>query len=908
MKGLAPKFQLNTSKGIQQYVADLVQGELGLNKAEGLLSDIPPALRVPRGTTTKFSTIGYSDKPIASIHTIYKTISGVESVKIVTRPTTSTDIAKTNTGTAGAAENVTGYTNIPNAAMLYSSAYFREELILASENSYPASLVIDSDGNGVTASSLTGAPKGGVAAGHQNRLWITGCSTDIEHTTLTIPLTSVGYGSGMSKRFEVLATDIDLGHVVVFGATSYRAVQIWNGTAVPVKLTGATCAGTDFIVVNTPQLPCTVPPGGLVTIEIQCIPESDGLKQGTLLISTNMATIDSSSTSWTHGTLKATVTLSDTVLENQLAGCYLVNTDNTLQYEIVSHAAGKTALDLILNSNSIANPGTAGWKILVDPTLTIPITAHASYDPFTCSPNFAHFGMVIKGADIADYPYQTITIPNPMNNSFLFGKPALACGSPARFTITHFSYDDVNWITFTDPNTDTVGDLDDWDDYADANGFVTVAAKKSLRLKIKPNENTAIGVNEYNTGLTIAGKEAAQSNRVWFSELKQSNTFIKARDYIDFTDNEGDGGRTTALVPFSDALWIFCRNAIWVITGYSAETFRRQELPNGKGIGIINPRAWCIKDGILYFASYSGIFAGMGYQALPISQPIQNEMANIVANPGSVEMAVGGDFVFVSCKYTKTKEDFGYTFTFDADTSTVTVAGAGWTVDDWNAGYFYDKNGHAYLIEDGTATTLILAEASITANGAPEAGPFIVIDNETTTHYAVYAYNTITRAWTKCPTNMNRMCSSFESDGKPKLLMCKDTLGTADVVASFDTAASNFTGYNDVTMEWGWDNMQNPGLTKIVESIFLYGGNLSESGYECSLWFQSENDTNWKAATMLDQKGTSQIQHRTFILGPRSYGVFWRFKFLMKNAKYNSQLLGFVANWYQQADTAANFR
>lgn len=879
------KYQLNSSRGIQQYSTEIVEGSLGLYKARGLLSDIPPGLRVPRGTTTKFSTIGYSDKAIASLHTIYSMNNGTENVKIVVRPITSIDLTKANTGTAGASETITNPTNVPDAAMLYSSAYFREELIFASENAAPASLVLNSAATEVTASSLSLAPKGGLVAGHQNRLWVAGCSTEIEHETLYIPCSANGYYGGQSSRFEILATEIDFGKVVVFGASARRSVPIYNGTDASVKVVGVTCSGTDFLVVDVPSLPVTVPPGGMITIGLQCLPEAEGTSQATLMVTTNMPTLHTG-TAWTTGTLYADVTLAD-IVADQLIGCYLLSDDDTLQYEITDNdatggSAGAGKVRLTLNSNPSAHSGD--WKIVVDPTVTCSLKATATYDPFIASPNFVHFNMVIKGATDADYPTQIIAIANPMSNSFYMKKPVV----PAKFTVTHYSVDDTTpTVDFTTWTVDT---------------YKEVPQGKSLRLKIRPNTNIVAGVNEYTgtSGMAIAGKEASQANRVWFSELKNSNKFIIARDYIDFRDNEGDGGRVMALVPYSDALWVFCRNAIWAITGYSADTFRRQEIPMGRGIGIINPRAWCIKDGILFFAAYSGIYAAMGMQLQKISDPIADDFANVIADPASIELAVGGDFIYVSCKFSELKPEFGETFTWTAGTRTVTVAGAAYTTNAFAEGTFYDKAGTSFTIASNGATTFVLG-----GTATPQTGPFLAYKSAAETVYALYVFNTVTKGWTRLDTAFNRMCSSYESDGKPKLLMCKSTLGTSDVVASIDTASADYDGYNDVEMEWGWDSMQDFLNSKIIESIEMFGGYLEEDNV--SLWFQSENTSVWKAATMIPSMGSGQIQHRTFIIGPQTHGVFWRFKLLIKDATYNGEQLGAVINYYRQAGTPTRF-
>ena len=868
----------------------MVEGSLGLYKARGLLSDIPPGLRVPRGTTTVFSTIGYSDKAIASLHTIYSMNSGTENVKIVVRPVTSTELTKANTGSLGASETITNPTNVPNAAMLYSSAYFREELILASENAAPASLVLNDAGTEVTASSLSAAPKGGLVAGHQNRLWVAGCSTEITHETLYIPCSANGYYAGQTKRFEILASEIDLGKVVVFGASARRSVPIYNGTAVTVKVAGVTCSGTDFVVVDTPSFPASVPPGGLITIGVQCLPEKEGTAQGTLMVTTNMPTLHTG-TGWATGTLYADVTLAN-IVADELKGCYLLDDTEQLQYEIVSNIATDTVgpptgpgigkVRLTLNSTPSANAG--GWKIVVDPLVTCSMKATATYDPFIASPNFVHFNMVIKGATDADYPTQVIAIPNPMSNSFYMKKPVV----PTKFTVEHYSVDD---------STPSV-DFSTWTDGT----YKEVAQGKSLRLQIRPNTNIVPGVNEYTgtNGIAIAGKEATQANRVWFSELKNSNKFIIARDYIDFRDNEGDGGRVMALVPYSDALWVFCRNAIWAITGYSAETFRRQEIPMGRGIGIINPRAWCVKDGILFFAAYSGIYAAMGMQLQKISDPIADDFANIIANPSSVELARGGDFIFVSCKFSELIPEFGETFTWTAGTRTVTVSGAAYTTNAYAAGTFYDKNGTAFTIASNGASTFVLS-----GTATPETGPFTAYKAAAETVYAIYALNTVTKEWTRVDTAFNRMCSSYEAGAKPKLLMCKDTLGTSDVVASMDTASANYDGYNDVVMEWGWDSMQDFLNSKIIESVEVFGGNMEEDNV--SLWFQSENSSVWQAATAIPSMGTGQIQHKTFIIGPKTYGVFWRFRLMIKDSTYNSEELGAIINYYCQAATPTRF-
>jgi len=106
--------------------------------------------------------------------------------------------------------------------------------------------------------------------------------------------------------------------------------------------------------------------------------------------------------------------------------------------------------------------------------------------------------------------------------------------------------------------------------------------------------------------------------RLYFSKLGNPFSFP---DYHYIEVGQDDGDRITALVPLSDMLLIFKENHLYLLTGYSTNTF---EVRYVAPVGAVAKRGAVAVDDTVYFIAYDGIYATNGMNVQKISFQIDD--------------------------------------------------------------------------------------------------------------------------------------------------------------------------------------------------------------------------------------------------------------------------------------------
>jgi hypothetical protein len=96
-------------------------------------------------------------------------------------------------------------------------------------------------------------------------------------------------------------------------------------------------------------------------------------------------------------------------------------------------------------------------------------------------------------------------------------------------------------------------------------------------------------------------------------------------DYIDIPDG---GGYITGIVSFGGNLVVFKDHGVFILSGYSADTF--QLIPISLRHGCVNPLAFTVLDGNLYFFDgESGLFSFDGVNLRNLSEPIATAFSSV---------------------------------------------------------------------------------------------------------------------------------------------------------------------------------------------------------------------------------------------------------------------------------------
>lgn len=135
------------------------------------------------------------------------------------------------------------------------------------------------------------------------------------------------------------------------------------------------------------------------------------------------------------------------------------------------------------------------------------------------------------------------------------------------------------------------------------------------------------------THLPQAEHLATHVDRLWAASVQEDGTLYTSRlrfshplfpqswrenDYIDIPDG---GQSITGIVSFAGNLVVFKQNAVYILTGYSTDTF--QLVPLSLKHGCVNPLSFTEQNGLLYFLDSSlGLFAFDGSRIVNVMEPL----------------------------------------------------------------------------------------------------------------------------------------------------------------------------------------------------------------------------------------------------------------------------------------------
>lgn len=116
------------------------------------------------------------------------------------------------------------------------------------------------------------------------------------------------------------------------------------------------------------------------------------------------------------------------------------------------------------------------------------------------------------------------------------------------------------------------------------------------------------------THMPKAEHAAVHSGRLWVANTTEDSTnypdrvrfshpnFPESWRSADYIDVVGGGVGITALVPFGGALLVFKKHSIWMITGYSTDTFQLVEVT--QKVGVMSRRHIALAEGAVFFLSW----------------------------------------------------------------------------------------------------------------------------------------------------------------------------------------------------------------------------------------------------------------------------------------------------------------
>lgn len=551
-------------------------------------------------------------------------LTNIDELKKVYR-STGEGMIYYRTGSGGAIGN--SPITLPAISGRFSSAVFRGYLIVATEGQITYAFTLDDSPPTQTAMYVTGSstrlcPQGGLVASFKNRVWISGCNQSIERPAITIPLSVVGVPvTGTS--IKILPEALDFGMVRTLTESSPRNVFIFNNGQSPVKIVGVTAKGNDFTITRLPNLPLKLLGGQSASFEVTFTPEERGKREGSLIVTTDMAT-EFEGGNWTA--TGSVVTVSETLTANAYQTGYylhLVSGTGTADYPIVANTTNTITVEGTISLGS----GTK-YYIKHAPTFKIDLKGEGTSLIFLPSPSVADFGEWMLNASTNVKQEILITLSNPFNDTLTFiptSNWTITSDTGVTFSISQYKINDGDWVNGTPID------------------YLYLEGKKSLILKLKA-VITQAGAKAGT--LTVKSRQGINPNRLYFSEAIDHLTWDIDNNWIDFVDQKGEAGEVMALVPYADMLWVFTENTAFAVTGNSPESFRRQEIPLCKGVGIIGTRAWAVEGGILYWISSKGIYAAAGTSVQKISAPLGqdigqnfNKDSQVAGNNGYVVFA-----------------------------------------------------------------------------------------------------------------------------------------------------------------------------------------------------------------------------------------------------------------------------
>ena len=103
--------------------------------------------------------------------------------------------------------------------------------------------------------------------------------------TASITVTAGGSNdTSADNTITVTQADIDFGDVPAFGKSGQIAFRVHNRGSAAARAVAGRIRGVDWRIVDAPNFPITIPPGGTIAIKVEFQPQSKGYKRSSLLI------------------------------------------------------------------------------------------------------------------------------------------------------------------------------------------------------------------------------------------------------------------------------------------------------------------------------------------------------------------------------------------------------------------------------------------------------------------------------------------------------------------------------------------------------------------------------------------------------------------------------------------------
>lgn len=594
------KHRLNISGGINQGYAPIGDPEPFVVVADGLTAARPPALSVLFPDTSVAAVANVLD-----LRRCYKTDGTAR-------------IFKRLTGSGNSLLDSVALTGIPTQGSgRYSSCLFRGKLIVATEGA--AAYSVDVDTASPTPYNLSDAttnktycPMGGIVQSWKNYLWMTGNKNDLLPPIHTIPLMTVGVPY-VAKGVTGAPSSVDFGTVKTLTETPERLCYVRNDGSVAVKITGIAVKGNDYKVTTMPNLPYTLPPAGTFSFGISFCPETKGVREGTILISTDMA-VETEGGAWTVSGAVVTPTTTPSWTASQYSSGFYAHLESTGHSYDIPITANSTSAFTVDQASGIVDTGASLYEIRHQPTVKITLTGIGTSRIMNPSPPYADFGQWLSYAGTgAGAVEQTVlmTWANPYSDPIYIDKTGnwvITSPTGATYTLTDYKVNDG-----------------DFHGHSPASDDITINAGKSLIVKLRVQVTTGTGALAGK--LTVQTREAAKPTRVYFSAVIDETDWTPSTDWLDFQDKKGEAGDMLALIPYGDMLWAVTESNGFVITGSSGLSFSRQEIPLMAGVGIVNQFSWAISHGSLFLISKKGVYRATGTEVVDISENIKDYVA-----------------------------------------------------------------------------------------------------------------------------------------------------------------------------------------------------------------------------------------------------------------------------------------
>lgn len=230
--------------------------------------------------------------------------------------------------------------------------------------------------------------------------------------------------------------------------------------------------------------------------------------------------------------------------------------------------------------------------------------------------------------DLSENVSLPVTLPDGSLSARRFGVPPSYTPFIAQFQDRMFYAGRVKYAqgtVATSANTTITGTGTDWN--ADMAGRYIVIDGEPQSLLIDTASATSITTATAAT-TTASGKTYAivadplTRNQIFFSETDEPES-VPSVNVVTVQENTGDEDEITGLMPYGLALYVLKERHVYSLT------FVRQPIIDASihmvtARGCVNNRSWVYFEGMAYLLDEQGIYRFNGYQATPISEPIQD--------------------------------------------------------------------------------------------------------------------------------------------------------------------------------------------------------------------------------------------------------------------------------------------